>query len=174
PNFRRIVMAAGPPIPPSSVTTLYAAFGASDENLLGIFKSTDGGDSWLRLTNPPAGGHANYNLALAIDPVEPNIIYYGTSSNPIGTGGTLWRSRDGGASWSDISVGVSGGLHADTHAIVIDPRHPNVLFTGNDGGIWRSDNAPEGVTNWTNLNRSLSITQFQSIALHPTDPNILL
>jgi len=61
------------------------------------------------------------------------------------------------------------GLHVDVHAIVFAPSDTTIVYTGNDGGIWRSTN---GGVAWTNLNNSgFSATQFQSIALHPTDPN---
>ena len=52
------------------------------------------------------------------------------------------------------------------------PSDPNVVYRGDDGGVWRS--ADGGVT-WTTMNNStLRATQFQSIAVHPTDPNISL
>ena len=175
PNFKRIILASGPPLPPSTRSTVYAAFGAANNDLLGIFRSFDDGNTWSKLNNPPAGAQANYSLALAVDPLDGNIVYYGTTADVINAGGTLWRSRDGGISWSDLSTGNgTGGLHADTHAIVVSPRNRNIVFTANDGGVWRTSNGLDSLVGWTTLNLSLSITQFQSIALHPTDPNVIL
>ncbi len=172
--FVRIEIASGPPIPPSNASTFYAAFGAADSTLLGIWRSTDGGENWARVTTPQSQGQANYNLAITVDPVDGNIVYYGTSANTANTAGTLFRSRDGGQSWSDISVGDSGGLHADTHVIVVSPANRNIIFTGNDGGVWRADNGQSNILSWKSLNLGLSITQFQAIALHPTDPNVIV
>lgn len=63
-------------------------------------------------------------------------------------------------------------LHADTHAIVYSRSHPNVVYHGNDGGIWRS---LDGGQNWQHLNtREFSATQFSDIATHPTDGNFTL
>jgi len=176
PPFLRLNLAAGPPLAPSTNTTLYAVFAAPNDNLLGIWRSTDNGTTWTKLTNPQTPGQANYNLALAVDPVDANIIYYGTSANSINMAGTLWRSKDGGNTWTDLSTGngTSGGLHADTHAIIASPANRNLVFTANDGGVWRSDNATANLVGWTSLNQTLNITQFQSIALHPTDPNVLI
>lgn len=176
PAFRRIFLAAGPPLSPSTQTTLYAAFGAGNDDLLGIWRSTDNGATWTKLINPQLLGQANYNLAMAVDRTNANVIYYGTSANALNNGGAFWRSTDGGQTWIDVSQGngVSGGLHADTHAIVISPADRNVVFTGNDGGIWRSDNVLDNAVAWSNLNDTLNITQFQSIALHPTDSNIVI
>jgi photosystem II stability/assembly factor-like uncharacterized protein len=177
-DLDRIKLAVGPPLAPSVTSTLYAAIGRySTTRLLGVFKSTDGGTTWIQLTTPsPSTGGTFYALALAVDPVDANIVYYGTLVNTINTGGTLWRSRNGGQTWTDISLGngASGGLHADTHWIAVSPTNRNVLFTANDGGVWRTDAATADVVAWTSLNHSLNITQFYTIALHPTDSNILL
>lgn len=174
-TFRRIKLAAGPPIAPSANATIYAAYAGSDDNLLGIFRSTDGGTNWTRLTSPQTAGQANYNLALAVDPVDANIVYYGTQANNANNGGTVFRSLNGGQNWTDLSRGDgSDGLHADTHVIAVSPANRNILFTGNDGGVWRTGNATGGTVIWTSLNPNLNITQFQSIALHPTNPNFVI
>ncbi|MGH9835086.1 MAG: hypothetical protein ACRD9Y_18860 [Blastocatellia bacterium] len=175
-SFVRIALASGPPIAPSTTTTLYAAYAGRDSNLFGIWRSTDGGDNWVKVTTPQLPGQANYNLDLTVDPTDGRIVYYGTAANEPYNGGTLLRSRDAGATWADLSLGdgQSGGLHPDTHQIVIAPSNRNILFTGNDGGIWRTNNATANTVSWSQLNNTLSITQFMSVALHPTDANILI
>src|SRR5262249_36207012 len=63
-------------------------------------------------------------------------------------------------------------LHADSHAIAIFPGNPNIMYEGNDGGIFRS---ADGGVNWTSLNTAgFNATQFESIAVHPTDPNFTI
>ena len=172
--YRRVALTIGPPVPPSTASTLYAAFAAPNDELLGIYRSIDGGNTWAIVTSPQKLGQANYNLDIAVDPSDGNVVYYGTSTNSTVSGGTLWRSLDGGTSWQDISVGASGGgLHPDTHRITLSRNRPATLFTGNDGGVWRTDNAKSGGVNWFQLNDSLNLTQFMSLALHPTSPDIL-
>jgi photosystem II stability/assembly factor-like uncharacterized protein len=102
--------------------------------------------------------------------VDANVVYYGTLANTVNTGGTLWRSRDGGQTWADLSLGngTTGGLHADTHWIAISPANRNVLFTANDGGVWRTDNATAEVVAWTNLNRSASRSFIRSRCIRRT------
>ncbi len=176
PPFFRPVIAAGPPIAPSTSATLYAAFASKDDTLLGIWRSTDGGNVWTQLATPSTSGQENYNIALAVDPADANVVYYGTSANSNYNGGTLVRSRDGGQTWTDISRGngTTSGLHPDTHAVVVSRANRNILFTGNDGGIWRTDGATNDFVSWTTLNQNLSFSQFQSVALHPTDLALLL
>ncbi len=177
-DLDRIKLAVGPPLAPAPNSTLYAAITKnSDTRLLGVFKSTDGGVTWIQTTTPaPTTSGTYYALALAVDPVDANIVYYGTLTNALNTGGAFWRSRDGGQTWSDLSAGngVTGGLHVDTHWIAVSPANRNILFTANDGGVWRTENATADVVAWMSLNQSLNITQFYTIALHPTDPNLLL
>lgn len=175
PTFNRVELAAGPPIAPSSDSTLYVALAAPSDDLLGIWRSTDGGTNWSQVTTPQTQGQANYNLELTVDPTNANIVYYGTQANSVNSAGTVFRSLNGGQSWTDLSRGDGNdGLHADTHAIAVSPANPNILFTGNDGGVWRTSNAQASPVIWKSLNPKLSITQFQAIALHPTNPNFVI
>lgn len=172
--YRRVALAIGAPVAPSTLSTIYAAFAAPNDDLLGIYRSYDAGNSWTIVTTPQKQGQANYNLDLAVDPMDGNTLYYGTSTNSTVSGGTLWRSRDGGNTWQDISVGsTGGGLHPDTHRIGLSRVNTNILFTGNDGGVWRTDNAKSDGVGWKQSNDTLNLTQFMSLALHPTNPDIV-
>ena len=55
-------------------------------------------------------------------------------------------------------------VHADQHAMAWAPSNSNIVYLGNDGGIYRSDNKGE---NWTSLNNNLFITQFYYGAVNP-------
>lgn len=162
-NVGRIALAFAP----STNATLYAAvqdaFGAggSDGALLGIWRTGDG-LNWTRLaaTGAECGAQCWYDIVIATDPLNPQIVYFG------GIG--LYRSTDGGNAFTSIL----NGIHVDQHAITIDPRDPATLFVGNDGGIYRSRNRGNS---WIPLNNDLNITQFYSgIALHPTDTSVVL
>jgi hypothetical protein len=64
---------------------------------------------------------------------------------------------------------ASSGVHADTHVIKIAPSNTNIVYRGDDGGIFKSN---DGGATWTSLNNSgFRATQFQSVALHPIDRN---
>ncbi len=175
PTFNRVELAAGPPIAPSTDSTLYVALAAPDDDLLSIWRSVDGGTNWTQITSPQTQGQANYNLELTVDPTNANVVYYGTQANSTNSAGTVFRTTNGGQSWTDLSRGDgSEGLHADTHAIAVSAANPNIVFTGSDGGVWRTNNASSNIVTWRNLNATLNITQFQAIALHPTNPNFVI
>jgi uncharacterized protein (TIGR03437 family) len=175
-NFRRINLAFGPSPGLASGMILYAAYASTDNDLLGIWRSTNGGGAWTQALTPQRPGQTNYNLDITADPTDGRIVYYGTSVNDANSAGTLFRSRDSGNSWEDISLGdgVTGGLHPDTHQIVVAPSNRDILFTGNDGGVWRTNNATASTVSWRQLNNTLAITQFISVALHPTNANLLI
>lgn len=167
-GFSRITLAVGPPLAPSTNSTLFAAFqNSSNSTLLGLYRSTDNGANWTQLTSPPNVAQTFYNLTMAVDPTDANIIYFGEVQ--------FYRSTDGGTTWTNRITGSgSGGMHVDQHAIAISPTNHNIMFAGNDGGIWRTDDATATTNSWTNLNDTLSTVQFQGLALHPTDINYLI
>src|SRR5438874_60017 len=107
-----------------------------------------------------AAGQGFYNLDVAIDPTNANNRYV------VGTlGGTFLISRNGGGSFRPSN----DTLHVDSHFVGVAPSNPSVIYTGNDGGVWRSSD--KGL-HWIDRNTAtFSATQFESIAVHPTDPN---
>jgi photosystem II stability/assembly factor-like uncharacterized protein len=161
---------------PSAPQTLFAAVTDPVTDGLGqMLKSTDGGAHWLPLANVPDyltassdGGQGDYDSTLAVNPSNPNVVYAGGSFDA----GSFLQSTDGGLTWTDIEKGADGnGVHADHHAIAFDAA--GRLLDGDDGGLWRLDNATPGSIHWTDLNGGLSTIQDNSIALSPADPNLL-
>jgi len=186
-NLGRIALA----IAPNSDATLYAAIAdssGSSSKLLGVIKSTNNGSTWTQLSASlmtPASGFCNdqcfYDLVLAVHPTDPNTVYAGGSAK----NSTLARSTDGGSTWTEISRNnFADGLHVDTHAIAFAKTSATPtfsLYTGNDGGVWRTDMATDttkaavGAGYWLNLNAQLNITQFYpGISIHPSTPAFAL
>ena len=150
-----------------NAVTVYAA--TSDAS--GIVKrSIDGGVTWsaaLASANSFCGGQCTYDMAIAVDPTDANIVYIGGNAGESGGPAILKKSTNALSTATFVRAQV--GLHADTHVIEIDPSDNNTVWTGNDGGVWKSSNRG---TNWTSLNNiGFNATQFQSIALHPSDAN---
>ena len=117
--------------------------------------------SGLPAANGFADGQGFYNLDVAIDPTTANNIYVVGTLN-----GTFLFSRDGGKTFTPSN----DRLHVDSHFVGVAPSNPSVIYTGNDGGVWQSIDA--GVTWLRDRNTAtFSATQFESIAVHPTDPN---
>ncbi|OWY21373.1 T9SS C-terminal target domain-containing protein [Sphingobacteriales bacterium UPWRP_1] len=157
-------------VSPTSPNFIYAITIYSSGCLRQVLQSTDGGDTWSEIGagaggifDPLSGGgycQGWYDLCIAVDPANPQRIFVG--------GITLW-------SWSaeDNWLPLSGGgedlsnpyyVHVDQHAIVFHPYNPDIVFVGNDGGIFRSVNAGNVAPTWIAMNRNYNVTQFYAIA----------
>jgi len=119
------------------------------------------GSAFCTGASPNLNGQAGYNLALVVDPLDPNRVWVG------GIG--LFRSDDGGANWG---YGF-GGNHPDQHSLAFDPGYDGVsnqiLYNVNDGGIYKTTQArgktgtcssTSSAVNWTTLNNGYGTTQF--------------
>ncbi len=123
---------------------------------VGFYRSTDGGTTWTRQTSGGSwsnnfGGFAWYFGDIGVDPNNPDHVW--------SLGVSLYSSTNGGVAWSS----VSGTLHADQHAIWIDPANSLHQLVGDDGGFWWSTSG----TSWTH-SPDLPISQFYDGDVHPT------
>ncbi len=167
-------------------TTFYAATGEQSTAALGgpacgatqagiVRRSTDLGLTWSGPGAMPAatgfcGGQCFYDIAIAVTPDNQTIHLGGAAGNSAANCGSnvMKRSLNGGTTWASNNA----TLHADEHALAIAPSNPQIVYTGSDGGIWRSTN--NGNT-WLTLNNiDFSATQFQGVAVHPFDRNFLM
>ena len=156
-------------IAPGDATVVYAGitgFGASTAG--GLYKSTDGGNSWMRLTDALDTGVE----AIALDPKNPETVY-------IGTGGKagVFRSTDGGTSWQQADSGLprlrvktdTGKRITETFDVTdlaIDPAHPTTLYAAAyDHGVFRSTDSGHS---WHSLNTGLSVLDVRTLALDAT------
>jgi photosystem II stability/assembly factor-like uncharacterized protein len=131
----------GVSIAQSDPRRVYAIVQAKDG---GVFRSDDGGRTWKHLNNQwKLRQRAFYYMAIFADPTDPNRVYAPNVD-------AMYVSTDGGKVWD----GLEGDTHGDHHILWINPRHPNILLEGNDGGATvsvnrgdtfsREDNQPTG------------------------------
>lgn len=155
--------------------TLYASVGAASggSSLSGFYKTTNGGTTWTKL-GPVASpglvdycsGQCWYDNVVAVNPVDPDVVFVGGSA----VANHISKTTNGGTTWSSATTSI----HVDHHAAAFTPDGTR-LYWGNDGGVYRTNDATSATPSatWTNLNSMLGITQFYSyFALHPTDINI--
>jgi len=173
-------------VAPSDPNTVYAAIadaGTGSNNLLGMFKTIDGGTTWAPLSNTPnfCNPQCWFDNVVRVHPANPLLVFIGGAA--VGSTGfsTLFRSADGGSSWTDISAGANGfRLHVDHHAVAFAAGGTK-LYVGNDGGVWSTTCVTPGdpacsnsLPNWTNLNGpdgpgGLAIAQFYpGHSIHPS------
>ncbi len=170
-------------IDPGDPQTLYAGTGEgnfSGDSYYGngILKTTDGGNSWTRSGSEPFT-RARF-CRIVIDPTTPTILFAATVSgpDPIFEGG-VYRSMDGGTSWSPMTSGLPSllpGRSGGATDVMINPQSPQTVYAAIMGkGIYRTDNARAANPEWTHLAHGLPSGGFSRIALGlaPSDPQIL-
>ena len=141
--------------------TVYAAVGNGGGRVL---INTDGGTLWTQqVDNNFCTPQCFYDIAIEVAPDDPTRVYLGGApSVPFAistTSGTVFANS-------------SAGLHVDTHVIAVSKSTPSTLYFGSDGGIWKSTNSGAA---WVSLNNSgFSATQFQSLATHPLDLELMI
>ena len=108
-------------VAPSNSNVVYV-IGESTEGTL--YRSDDRGEHFHMMTrNPVVVGRGLYYSHLTIDPTDENRIYT--------IGMRLSMSIDGGRTIR----GISAGTHGDYHTVWVDPKNPNRVWQGQDGGI---------------------------------------
>jgi photosystem II stability/assembly factor-like uncharacterized protein len=131
----------------------------------GVYRSTDGGQNWKQVLTKGSEAGA---VDLAMDPSNPRTLYaafWQVSRKPWrfdsgGEGSGLWKSTDGGDTWTDLShaQGLPKGVEGRV-SVTISPVNPDrvwAMVEASDGGLFRSDNA--GKT-WTRVNEQNKLRQ---------------
>ena len=155
-------------IDPASPSRVYAAGAFCDLGGCfgpGVFKSEDGGGSWVTtgFSDRPAN-------ALAIDPTTPMTLFAATGDcHPRACGGAVYKSTDGGDTWSDVLAGPY------VHAIVIDPTTSTTLYAGTVGGSLTPGvvKSVDGGVSWTAANLGLPDGAISALVVHPAIPSMV-
>ncbi len=110
----------------SNPDIIYASVADSTTGVGQLMKSTNFGTTWTTLpTNVSWGVQGWYSHYIAVHPTNANLLFHAAVR-------TVY-STDGGSSFSMTNSGYS-----DNHGFAYDPTYPNILYTANDDGIYRS------------------------------------
>ena len=142
----------------------------------GLFKSTDGGNTWLRLTKGLPDKMTQINLAIAAS--EPSRLYVAVATTAPGDYGSgkglgVYRSDDAGANWytpttdGRPAMRIGGG---DLPIIRVDPKNPDVLYSTSIVTVRSTD----GGKTWMSLRGAPGGDDYQNLWINPIDPNIIL
>ncbi len=123
-----------------------------------------------------------YNMLVKVSPANPDMVFIG--------GTNIYRSLDGFTtpagqeSWvagyrPDNSVAVYTNQHPDQHALLFYPSNPNKVLSGNDGGVFITEDItavdggdiPIEPVGWTSLNNGYFTTQPHHISIDPSENN---
>ncbi len=161
---------------PSNSDIVYALIQEDNSTIKKIMRTTNGGTSWSDLTIPSwkdqnctfassdfTRNQAWYDLIAAVDPNDANTIFIG--------GIDLLRSTNGGNSWTQLTnwAGLCDypEVHADQHSIVFAPGSSDVIYFGNDGGVYQTTTGSDTQPVFKRKEDNYNTTQFYSVAMHP-------
>ncbi|MFM9027578.1 MAG: WD40/YVTN/BNR-like repeat-containing protein, partial [Bacteroidota bacterium] len=125
-----------------------------------FYRSDDLGVTIQQLTSPTdANFYGYYDAVLSASPTNQDMVICG--------GMEMAQSFDGGNSWNLIASNV----HVDHHHIEHQPNSGNVIYSCNDGGIYRSTSVGSG---WNDISANLCIKQYYRIAQSSTNTGIII
>ena len=142
-------------ISPIKSNVLYAAI-EGDRRKGAVYKSTDRGARWTKMSNTVSGGTGpHYYQELVASPHEFDKIFLMNVRALV--------SEDGGSTFYEMK---ENNKHSDNHALVFKSKDPNYLLFGSDGGLYES---LDNTKNWKFVN-NLPLTQFYKLALDDATP----
>ena len=169
-------------VQPNNPDLLYAFVTKSNGSVHGLYRLDGMAAAWKPASGLPdvlpatlGQFQGNYDLAIAVDPEKPDIVYLGGNCHLQLGGASVWRCQlaPAGAGWR-VTANASIGQHAhsDVHALVHSPGNPNELWCASDGGVFLNRD-PRGTGKFTAQNNGLACLCCNFIAQHPTDPSIV-
>ncbi len=155
-------------IAPSDPNTIYVLVANVSWCTKGVYKSADAGHTWSSVAvggplfqlfeeGGGAGCQGWYDNVIAVSPNNPDHFYMGGVNLYTGSATSGVQAADYG--YSNESNPYY--MHPDKHAIVLADNNPDLMFVGNDGGIFKSVNASSSFPNptFTSRNRGYNVTE---------------
>ncbi len=142
-------------ISPMQPDVVYAAIEV-DNRKGGLYRSTDRGASWTKMSDEVSGGTGpHYYQELFADQHQFDRIYLMSNYSKV--------SNDGGKTWGPLG---NDKKHVDDHAMAFHPTDPDFVLVGSDGGIYMSH---DRMKNWQFIS-NLPVSQFYKVAADDAKP----
>jgi len=135
----------------------------------GLYKSTDGGNTWHKLTEGlPTVAQGLGRIGFCVAPSDPKRMY---ATVDAGDNGGMYRSDDGGEHWKSISNdGRYWGRGSDFAEVKVDPKNEDIVYTANVV-VWKST---DGGYHWKDYRGAPGGDDYHRIWINPDNPNVLL
>ncbi|WP_299435819.1 T9SS type A sorting domain-containing protein [uncultured Aquimarina sp.] len=172
-------------VAPSNEDVVYAFHTSSAPFEARLWQWNDGSDSWIDRTstmpdeaggdlagNDPIAVQGGYDLVVSVKPDDENFVVIGGTNaykiENITTDPTFIRIGGyiSNQSYGLYNLGGGDSHHPDIHALEFDPNNPDILFSGTDGGIHRTD-PTAAIVAWTSLNNNYQTYQYYHVATDP-------
>ncbi len=158
-------------VDPSDPRVMYVAAASG-----GVWKTANAGTTWA----PIFDGQVSYSIGtVVLDPNNSNVVWVGTGENnsqrSVGYGDGVYKSLDGGKSWSHM------GLKASEHIgkVVVDPRNSDVVYVAAQGPLWNPGGdrglykSIDGGKEWKKVLEVSENTGVSDLVFDPRNPDVL-
>jgi hypothetical protein len=171
-------------VQPTNPDVVYALVATTGGALSGVYRLDGAAGAWKKIANPPdvlpsddgVSGQGDYDLAIAVDPADANLIYLGGSyfADQQFWPASVWRCRvqASGSGFRMTGTSIGGNAHSDVHVLVHSPADANALWVGCDGGLFLNRD-PRGSGQFQARNNGLACLCTNFFSQHPTDPGVL-
>ena len=164
---------------PSNPEVLYVLAADRDRRLLGVFRSHNCGDDWVRIAEPDdyvfdGERFLSYNNTIVVHPLRENFVIWG--------GANLYRREDAGEPWTQITTverflpksrqeNLKDYVHEDHHALIMPQG--DLVYSGNDGGVAVSFNKGDTWEDHSRRSSGMITTMFYAVDVAPTNSKVL-
>ncbi len=142
----------------------------------GVWKTVNAGTTFT----PIFDGQGSYSIGcVTIDPNDPNVVWVGTGENnsqrSVGYGDGVYKSIDGGASWTNVGLGSSEHIAK----IAVDPRDSDTVYVAAQGPLWGPGGdrglfkTTDGGKSWKKVLDIDEHTGVTDLVMDPRDPDVL-
>jgi photosystem II stability/assembly factor-like uncharacterized protein len=142
----------------------------------GVFKTTDGGNTWQPMTDRYFGGTVG---AVAVAPSNPDVVYVGGGEfairGNVSHGDGMWKTTDGGKTWANIGLNDTRQISK----VRVHPTNPDLVYVAAQGHVW-GPNAERGIfrskdggKNWQKILFRDDSTGAADLVMDPTNPSVL-
>ncbi len=131
-----------------------------------LYKSTDGGNNMDYIGWNWSNDRINWSAPLAMDPVDSDVLYFGSYR--------IWKSTNGGWSWDDVSGDITKGVNQYFHTvttIAVSPVNNNIVIAGTGDGLIHI--STDAGSNWENITNGIPDRWITHVIADPFDENTI-
>jgi hypothetical protein len=155
-------------VAPGNVNIIYAAAGGQ------VFVTVNGGATWTTPTTPPVSPvntAVRFRDLLVTDSTGMTAYVVAGNFNDVTGGSQVWRTTNGGVTWTAIGTSANGFPNEPSWALALDPNYPGstggALYVGTDTGVYITTNPTAATPTWTRLGG----TSLPNVQVHNLDLN---
>ena len=142
----------------------------------GVFKTTDGGNTWTPATDKYFGGTIG---SIAVSESNPDVVYVGTGEyaprGNVSHGDGVFKTTDGGKTWAPAGLAETQQISR----VVVHPTNPDIVYVGALGHIFGPNHergvykTTDGGKSWTQVLFRDDSTGIADLAMDPGNPDVL-